>query len=190
MKARDFKDAVFEPFAQWCGVRQPQAYRDRRRARQGRAHASHARVPEGPGLLTTGRQTARTNRLSYWARGGGGLVAAMALRKRSPKQHPITVVERERSFSLAAPVLWVTSGDRMPDQVSRPLARLEHKGIDLVRGKVQHIDAAAPEAMEDGKTRRADDVMIVALGAELVPSRFQDWPSRGSRSATCFWSWM
>ncbi len=101
--------------------------------------------------------------------GVGGLVAANVLRKRLPKGHRITLVDREKSFSLAASFLWVMTGDRTPEQVSRPLARLERKGINVIRGDIQRIDPARREAVVDGKTVSAD-YMIVALGADFVPS--------------------
>lgn len=100
--------------------------------------------------------------------GVGGLVAANVLRKRLPKAR-ITLVDREKSFSLAASFLWVMNGDRTPEQVSRPLSRLEDKGIEIVRGEVQSIDPDKREAVVDG-VKYDGDHMIIALGAEFVAS--------------------
>jgi hypothetical protein len=38
------------------------------------------------------------------------------------------------------------TGDRRPDQIARPLDRLERKGIEVIRGEVERIDPARREA--------------------------------------------
>ena len=100
--------------------------------------------------------------------GIGGVVAANRLRKRLGRQHRVVLVDREPSFTLAASFLWVMTGDRRPDQVARPLAGLERKGIEVIRGEVERIDPARREAIVDGRTLQADH-LIVALGAQFAP---------------------
>lgn len=100
--------------------------------------------------------------------GIGGVVAANRLRKRLDRQHRIILVDREPSFALAASFLWVMTGDRKPQQISRPLARLERKGIEVIRGQVERIDPVRREAVVDGRAIQADH-LIVALGAEFAP---------------------
>lgn len=100
--------------------------------------------------------------------GIGGVVAANRLRKRLGRRHRVVLVDREPTFTLAASFLWVMTGDRRPDQISRPLARLERKGIEVVRGEVERIDPARREAVVDGRTLQADH-LIVALGAQFAP---------------------
>lgn len=99
--------------------------------------------------------------------GIGGVVAANALRKRLPRRHEIVVVDREPTFSLAASFLWVMTGARRPEQVSRPLERLLRKGIQVVRGQVERIDPNAREAVVSGRRLRGDH-LLVALGAEFA----------------------
>jgi len=67
--------------------------------------------------------------------GIGGVVAANALRSRLSRDHGIVVVDREPAFTLAASFLWVMTGDRTPAQVSRPLERLQRKGIEVEIGR-------------------------------------------------------
>ena len=100
--------------------------------------------------------------------GIGGVVAANRLRKRLGRQHRVVLVDREPNFALAASFLWVMTGDRRPDQVERPLARLERKGIEVIRGEVERIDPERREAVVDGRTLQADH-LIVALGAQFAP---------------------
>jgi sulfide:quinone oxidoreductase len=100
--------------------------------------------------------------------GVGGLVVANLLRKALPRAHRVVLVERDESFVFAPSLLWLMTGDRTPEKVSRPLAKLSKKGIEVVRGEVQHIDAERREATVDGKVL-ACDFMVITLGAELAP---------------------
>lgn len=110
--------------------------------------------------------------------GVGGLVAANALRKSLPKEHRVLLVERESAFVFAPSFLWLMTGGRTADKISRPLARLEKKGIELVRGEIERIDAEKREAVVGGRTL-AGDFLIVALGAELAPDTITGLPEAG-----------
>jgi len=99
--------------------------------------------------------------------GIGGVAAANALRKRLPREHRIIVVDREPTFALAASFLWVMTGARSPERVSRPLDRLRRKGIDVEFGIVDRIAPAEREVVVDGKTLRGNR-LVVALGAEFA----------------------
>ncbi len=100
--------------------------------------------------------------------GVGGVVAANALRRRLSRRHRVVLVDREPAFSLAASFLWVMTGARRPDQISRPLAGLARKGIEVLRGEVERIDPARKEAVVGGQTLAADH-LVVALGADFRP---------------------
>lgn len=100
--------------------------------------------------------------------GIGGVVAANRLRKRLGRQHRVILVDREPTFALAASFLWVMTGDRRPDQIARPLSRLERKGVEVIQGEVERIDPARKEAVVAGQTLHANH-LIVALGAQFAP---------------------
>ena len=100
--------------------------------------------------------------------GIGGVVAANTLRRRLPREHRIILVDREPRFALAASFLWVMNGTRTEAQISRPLAGLSRKGIEVVRGEVERIDPERRSAVVDGRTLTADQ-LIVAIGAEFSP---------------------
>jgi sulfide:quinone oxidoreductase len=99
--------------------------------------------------------------------GIGGVVAANRLRKRLDRRHRIVLVDREPSFSLAASFLWVMTGDRQPHQITRPRARLERRGIEVVHGTVERIDPVRREAVVEGRVLHGDH-LVVALGAEFT----------------------
>lgn len=100
--------------------------------------------------------------------GVGGLVAANLLRKALPEPHRVVLVEREADFVFAPSLLWLMTGDRTPEKISRPLSRLSKKGIEVVRGEVERVDAARREAVVNGATL-GGDFLVIALGAELAP---------------------
>src|SRR4030067_1738937 len=100
--------------------------------------------------------------------GVGGLVAANVLRRHLPPKHRVIVVDRAPLSSLAASYLWVMSGARRPEQVSRPLDRLQRKGIQMIHGEVEQIDPSRREAMVGGGRVGADH-LSVALWAGGAP---------------------
>lgn len=100
--------------------------------------------------------------------GVGGLVAANRLRAALPDEHRVVLVERDAAFVFAPSLLWLITGDRTADKISRPLARLERKGIELVRGEIQKIDAERREVTVDGRAI-VGNYLVIALGAELAP---------------------
>jgi sulfide:quinone oxidoreductase len=100
--------------------------------------------------------------------GIGGLVAANRLRKALPREHRVILVKREPAFVFAPSLLWLMIGERTAERISRPLARLGRKGIEVVPGEVRRIDVKAREATV-GATTLGGDYMVIALGAELAP---------------------
>ena len=102
--------------------------------------------------------------------GVGGLVTANELRERLGKEHRVILVDREGRHIFWPSLLWVQVGLRDPDKIVRDLARLEKKGIEVLKGEVESID---PER----KTVRVDDAELVAdyivisLGAQLAPEK-------------------
>ncbi len=100
--------------------------------------------------------------------GVGGLVVANELRRALPKPHRIVLVDRQDSFVFAPSLLWLMTGARTAGQISRPLARLERKGIEVTRGAVERIDPERWEVLVDGRTLSGDH-LVIALGADLAP---------------------
>lgn len=110
--------------------------------------------------------------------GVGGLVAANALRKALPKEHRVVLVEREPAFVFAPSLLWLMTGDRTAEKISRPLDRLGKRGIDVVRGEIERIDPQKREISVGGRSI-AGDYIIIALGAELAPEAIVGLPEAG-----------
>ena len=102
--------------------------------------------------------------------GIGGIALATRLRRLLPRAHRIALVDQEAAHVFAPSLLWLMTGDRTADQISRPLSGLAGRGIEVVRGTVERIDPQAKAAWIGGQEFRAEH-LVIALGAALAPER-------------------
>jgi sulfide:quinone oxidoreductase len=100
--------------------------------------------------------------------GVGGQVAANELRRLLPSEHRVIVIERNVRHAFAPSFLWVMTGDRQPEQVTRDLRELLHPGVEVIEGSIRAIDVANRRVQLD-RDALAYDHLVVALGAELAP---------------------
>jgi len=101
--------------------------------------------------------------------GIGGLTAATHLRRLSPTDLRIVVIERSETFSVCMSKLWVMTGERKdPGEGERELSRLASTGIEIVQGDIEAIDPAAKTVRTTVGTIEGDYI-IVALGSERNP---------------------
>jgi sulfide:quinone oxidoreductase len=100
--------------------------------------------------------------------GIGGQVAANELRRRLPGEHRVTLIDRNLTHAFAPSFLWVMTGHRTPERISRDVRDLVRPGIEVRQGEVQAIDAKARRVAVDGESL-AYDRLVIALGAELAP---------------------
>ena len=107
--------------------------------------------------------------------GFGGIVAACRLRRALPREHRVILVERETTHVFAPSLLWLMIGERKPAAISRPIAALTKRGIEVVRGNIEKIDPARRAVSVNGR-ELAGDYLIVALGAELAAITFTRRP--------------
>jgi len=100
--------------------------------------------------------------------GVGGLVAANELRRRLPDQHRVVLVEKNARHAFAPSFLWLMTGDRRPDQITRDVRELVRPGVEVVLAEAQTVDLTNRQVQTRSQTLPYDD-LIVALGAELAP---------------------
>jgi len=115
--------------------------------------------------------------------GVGGVATANRLRRRLDRDHRVVLVNREPVFSFAASYLWVMSGQRTADQVTRPLKALERRGIDVVIGDIQSIDPGSRSVTVDGRQLDADH-LVVSLGADYGTDSIPGLKDAGETFAT------
>lgn len=100
--------------------------------------------------------------------GVGGLVTASRLRRRLDRGHRIVLVDRRAEHVFAPSFLWMMLGRRTPQDISRPLRRLEARGIEVVQEEIRELDPARRRVRTE-RRELAGDHLVVALGADLAP---------------------
>lgn len=100
--------------------------------------------------------------------GVGGLMAANELRRLLPPDHRVVLVEKNARHAFAPSFLWLMTGDRRPEQISRDVRALVRPGVEVVLAEAQAIDLANHRVRMSAQGIEYD-YLIVALGAELAP---------------------
>ena len=100
--------------------------------------------------------------------GIGGLVVANELRRLLPAGHRIVLVEKNSRHAFAPSFLWLMTGDRQPEQITRDVRQLVRPGVELILAEAQAIDLSNRRVQTSTQTINYD-YLIVALGAELAP---------------------
>ena len=100
--------------------------------------------------------------------GVGGIVVANELRHKLPHNHNVVLIERNAVHSFAPSFLWLMTGDRQADTITRPIGTLVRSGVQLVESEITGIDI--PNRRISTTTEFLTyDYLVVALGAELAP---------------------
>ncbi len=99
--------------------------------------------------------------------GVGGLVTANELRGKLRKEHRVVLIDRESAFVFSPSLLWVMTGARTVPRISRPLARLQKKGIEVIQGQIEAIDPQNRQVTVQGQTM-SGSYIVIALGADLA----------------------
>ncbi|HBG74756.1 MAG: hypothetical protein A2X25_12025 [Chloroflexi bacterium GWB2_49_20] len=100
--------------------------------------------------------------------GIGGLVSANELRRLLPSEHRIVLVEKNLRHAFAPSFLWLMTGDRRPEQITRDVRQLVHPGVEVILTEAQAIDLSNRRVQTSAQALNYD-YLIVALGAELAP---------------------
>ena len=100
--------------------------------------------------------------------GTGGIVAASRLARKLSNGHKVVLVEREPTYRYAPSFLWLMSGARRPEQISRDRRRAARRGIELVHAQARTIDTDG-QRVDTSRGPIGYDRLVIALGAELAP---------------------
>ncbi len=100
--------------------------------------------------------------------GVGGLVTANELRRRLGAEHRVVLVDKDANHVFWPSLLWLQVGLREPRAITRGLAVLERKNIQVIRNEVDSIDPAQRTVWVAGQKLEAD-FLVVSLGAQLDP---------------------
>lgn len=100
--------------------------------------------------------------------GVGGIVVANELRQMLPQEHRVVIVEKNTEHAFAPSFLWLMTGDRKADKITRPLRTLVRSGVEVINAEVTGIDISNRRIATTTQPLNFD-YLIVALGAELAP---------------------
>lgn len=100
--------------------------------------------------------------------GIGGLVAANELRRLFPRGHRIVLVDKNLQHAFAPSFLWLMTGDRQPEQITRDVRELVRPGVEVIQAEAQAIDLGRRRVETSAKTLEWD-YLVIALGADLAP---------------------
>ena len=115
--------------------------------------------------------------------GAGGVVTANHLAKYLGKDRAeITLIDKNDKHYLQPSFVWVMTGNREEEDVSRPLSLLEKRGIRFLQEEVKELKPKENKVVTD-KGEHEYDYLVVALGTEL------DWESlKGAEHVCAPWS--
>ena len=99
--------------------------------------------------------------------GVGGLACAQRLARRGGELD-VTLVDSTLRHDFAPSFLWLMTGERAPEQVSRSLAPLARAGVQLLQAEVTGVDPAAGTLASTAGALEYDQ-LVLAPGAALAP---------------------
>lgn len=99
--------------------------------------------------------------------GVGGLACAQRLARRGDDV-AVTLVDRTLRHDFAPSFLWLMTGQRTPERISRSLSPLARAGVDLVEAEVIGVDPAAGRVSSTAGELEYDQ-LVLAPGAALAP---------------------
>ncbi|MFZ2520429.1 MAG: FAD/NAD(P)-binding oxidoreductase, partial [Anaerolineae bacterium] len=91
--------------------------------------------------------------------GIGGLVAANELRRLLPREHRIVLVEKNAQHAFAPSFLWLMTGDRRPEQITRDVRQLARPGVEVVLAEAQSIDLPNRRVVTTAQTLAYDTLI-------------------------------
>ncbi|MFP4132609.1 MAG: NAD(P)/FAD-dependent oxidoreductase [Halothece sp.] len=101
--------------------------------------------------------------------GFGGLSVAYELRHLLGRNHEITLISDETTFTFIPSLPWVTFGLRRLEQVQLPLEPLlKRKNIRWQNGRVTQLDPDQQRVMVEGEIQFDYDYLVIATGASLA----------------------
>jgi sulfide:quinone oxidoreductase len=107
--------------------------------------------------------------------GFGGLVVAEQLSKQLGREHQITLVSTQRTFTFYPALVRLAFGELEPEEVTFDLERKLHKlDVRFIEGEVLHLKPEIHRVQIAGKEFNGDlsyDYLVIALGRRLATEK-------------------
>ena len=114
------------------------------------------------------------NRVLILGGGVGGLVVANELKNKLGDKVNVTLVDRKKAFEFAPSFIWLSFNERKPEQISKELSLLKHKGIDVVNDVVTNIDISNRRVKTEYNEFEYD-YLVIALGLDYSYDIIRDF---------------
>src|SRR5688572_19982098 len=101
--------------------------------------------------------------------GFGGIASADRLKQRLGNEVEVILVDRRPFFMVGFRKSWALVGESPLEMGQKPIDSLSRLGVDVRRATIEAIQPQEKSATVDGERIQAD-ALVVALGAELMPS--------------------
>jgi len=101
--------------------------------------------------------------------GFGGIATAHRLKQRLGNDVEVILVDKRPYFMVGFRKSWALTGESTLEAGQKPIDSLSRLGVDVRRATIESINPQEKSAVIDGEKIQAD-ALVVALGAELVPS--------------------
>jgi sulfide:quinone oxidoreductase len=103
--------------------------------------------------------------------GTAGTIMANVLRRRLRRaEWAITVIDRDNEHYYQPGFLFIPFGFYTAKDIVKPRAKFMPRGVEFIVAEVDRIDPAANEVVFKDKSALPYDFLVVATGAEIVPS--------------------
>lgn len=100
--------------------------------------------------------------------GSGGVAAAATLGEAIGREHEVILVDRQPLHVYLPALLFVMTGERTPQAITRHLSLLERHGVKVLLANVYGIEPAAQVVHIDGG-KLPYDYLVISLGLETHP---------------------
>ena len=107
--------------------------------------------------------------------GVGGIVAANELRKRLDIEHKIILIEKNRIHAFAPSFLWLMTGSRKKEEITKDISQLLNNGIEIINEEVLSIKTDE-NIVETSGRKISFDYLVAALGADIYPASLPGLP--------------
>ena len=99
--------------------------------------------------------------------GIGGVAAAKEIKRLMRSECRVVVIDRDPVATFPPSYLWVMTGDRRRETISRQRAQLARHGVEFVNAEVREIDLENRQVRANSREIRFD-FLILALGADTT----------------------
>lgn len=110
--------------------------------------------------------------------GVGGLTCARRLREKLGRGHKIVLIDHRTEYVLGASLLWIATGQRKPEEVTKNLSGVTRLDITFVPEEITRIDLQS-RVVHTTSQEIGFDYLVIALGAAFAMEKIPGLATAG-----------